>query len=520
MSLFMAHLGAALALFLATTDATIVSTSLPTIAADLNASQNHYSWVSVSYMLTQTACQPLYPLFSHLAGRKAVLFSSIFIFVLGSALSGAAQTAVWLITTRAVQGIGAGGIVNSVWVLTSDIVTPQEKNKWSQALSATWSASAIAGPLLGGIFSQHSDVFSWRWGFYMNIPIGLTALCLLCWSLRNFELEQTITGFSWTALRNEFVNNFDYIGVFLLVIGTSCTVLGFSIAAQQAWNAPTALALLILGPFLLVSGVLYEARTVRVAILPSALFKSRSEVAILIASLFHNVAFNAGTFYLALYYQSVLGVGPLLCGVLMLPYSLGGALASVPIALFNDYLSKKTKNTSCYKYAIVAGLALATIGFGLLTLLDDTSGPAIREIYPMIAGIGIGMLFHAPFAALTNGMSSHDRSRSTSAFFLVRFIGATSGLSIAGAIFESKVSQSMPSNASLSLTSASADLRKLVNIEPLPLRMEVLHIVSSAISWIWVVCVCCLGVACLVCGVAHSLANHESYSLGLIRSPS
>jgi hypothetical protein len=128
----------------------------------------------------------------------------------------------------------------------------------------------------------------------------------------------------------------------------------------------------------------------------------------------------------------------------MLPYSLGGALASVPIALFNDYLSKKTKDTSCYKYAIIVGLAMATVGFGgwcllirqdrvlmtsgLLTLLNETSGVAAREIYPMIAGIGIGMLFHSPFAALTNGMTSQDRSRTTSAFFLVRFIGATSGL--------------------------------------------------------------------------------------------
>jgi hypothetical protein len=143
--------------------------------------------------------------------------------------------------------------------------------------------------------------------------------------------------------------------------------------------------------------------------------------------------------------QAVLGVTPLLCGILMLPYSLGGALASVPIALFNDYVSKRTKSTSCYKQAIVAGLALSTLGFGvcfcyencsmsdnyfqgLLTLLDETSRLVTRELYPMVAGIGIGMLFHAPFPALTNGMSSHERSRTTSAFFLVRFIGATSGL--------------------------------------------------------------------------------------------
>ncbi|KAF8489589.1 major facilitator superfamily domain-containing protein [Gautieria morchelliformis] len=497
-SLLMAHLGAALALFLATTDATIVSTSLPTIAADLQASQNQYSWVGISYMLTQTACQPLYPVFSHLAGRKAVLFVSIFIFVVGSALCGAAQATLWLIVTRAVQGIGAGGIVNSVWVLTSDIVTPQEKNKWSQALSATWSASAIAGPLLGGVFSQHSQGLSWRWAFYMNVPIGLIALCLLYWSLRHFDLEKTLDDFSWPVLRAEFMHKFDYIGVFLLVTGTSCTVLGFSFAAQQAWTAPAALALLILGPLLLVIGVVYETRTTRVAILPSALFRSRTEVIILFASFFHNVAFNAGTFYLALYYQAALGVGPLLSGVLMLPYALGGALASVPIAVFNDYFSRKTLTTVCYKYVIVTGLAVATIGFGLLTLLDVTSSIAEREIYPMIAGVGIGMLFHAPFAALTNGMSSQDRSRTTSAFFLVRFIGATSGLSVAGAIFQSRLEQAMPSNAPPGISGASLDLGQLAQIEPMSLRTSVLGAVSAAISSIWIVCVCCLGAAFLV----------------------
>lgn len=129
----------------------------------------------------------------------------------------------------------------------------------------------------------------------------------------------------------------------------------------------------------------------------------------------------------------------------MLPYSLGAALASIPVAQFNDYLSKKTHDTRCYKIVIVAGLAISTLGFGsyhslhfleypadlragLLILLDESSNMVAREMYPLIAGVGLGMLFHAPFAALTSGMSTHDRSRATSAFFLIRFIGATSGL--------------------------------------------------------------------------------------------
>lgn len=222
-------------------------------------------------------------------------------------------------------------------------------------------------------------------------------------------------------------------------------------------------------------------RTTRVAILPSTLFRSRTEgklplhyndpvsewrysgcldrivlsqcgvqrrnllSCIVLSGTCTLIQGSSGVGLSNVSLQAVLGVTPLLCGILMLPYSLGGALASVPIALFNDFVSKRTKSTSCYKQAILAGLALSTLGFGaflyaencsrphancegLLTLLDVTSSLVIREVYPLIAGIGLGMLFHAPFAALTNGMSSHDRSRATSAFFLVRFIGATSGL--------------------------------------------------------------------------------------------
>ena len=271
----------------------------------------------------------------------------------------------------------------------------------------------------------------------MNIPIGLIALYLLYWSLQCFELEKNIPEFTWPALRAEFVDNFDCIGVSVHLVSSDpspklitiqipssggnfmhgawlqlrCTASLYASKFSRTMsftyvflgNAPTALALLIPGPLLLIIGVVYEIRTPRVAVLPSALFRSRTEgklcliqyrihltewtVIILIASFFHNVAFNAGTFYLALYYQvcfitmhayhiidtylsqAALGVGPLLCGVLMLPYSLGGALASVPIALFNDYLSRKTRNTGCYKYVIITGLAVATIGFGAYLLL-------------------------------------------------------------------------------------------------------------------------------------------------------
>ncbi|KAF5375144.1 hypothetical protein D9758_000066 [Tetrapyrgos nigripes] len=151
--LLLAHIGAALTLFLATTDATIVSTSLPSISSDLNATESQYTWVGVSYLLTQTAFQPLYGKISDLIGRKILLHVSIIIFAIGSLLCGLATTINMLIASRALAGIGGGGIVSCVWVITSEIVEERKRAKWSQALSITWSCSAVAGPLLGGLFS-------------------------------------------------------------------------------------------------------------------------------------------------------------------------------------------------------------------------------------------------------------------------------------------------------------------------------------------------------------------------------
>ncbi|KAF8649796.1 hypothetical protein AX16_005562 [Volvariella volvacea WC 439] len=203
--LLAAHIGGALALFLATTDATIVSTSLPTIAAELTATQTQYTWVGVAYMLTQTAFQPLYGRFSDLVGRKTVLYASILIFAIGSLLCGLAQSIVWLIAARALAGTGGGGIVSSVWTITAEIVDVQSRAKWSQALSITWSASALAGPLLGGLFSghNHSHILSWRWGFYLNLPICCVALLVLVPSLHDVQLTKASDA-SWRALAQRF----------------------------------------------------------------------------------------------------------------------------------------------------------------------------------------------------------------------------------------------------------------------------------------------------------------------------
>ncbi|KAF8078285.1 major facilitator superfamily domain-containing protein [Lyophyllum atratum] len=472
--LFMAHLGAALTLFLATTDATIVSTSLPTIASDLDASQTQYTWVGVAYMLTQTALQPLYGRISDLVGRKNVLFSSMAIFALALC-----SNITWLIAARALAGIGGGGIVSAVWVITAEIVEVQHRAKWSQALSVTWSCSAVAGPLLGGIFSSEtgSSLLSWRWGFYLNLPVCLVGFLVLYPSLRGVRLGKS-SGTSWRTMAARF----DFGGLILFMGGTSCIVLGFSFATDNGWAAPSTLVLIILGLAVLFCGGFYEAHTSRDCLFPPSTISDTTAVIILVVTFLHNFAFTAGTFYLALYYQAANGSTPLQAGIKLLPYALGSSLASMPAAWFIGYWQRRTKTSSGQNLMISIGLIISTLGFGLLILLDEYASLAAQVTFPLIAGIGLGMLFHAPYQVFTRALKPQELATGTSAFFLVRFTGATVGLAVAGAIFYARAYSRLPADLPLDKSGSSIDYSLLRSIEPLALRQKALYVVSSSIQ--------------------------------------
>lgn len=489
--LLLAHIGAALALFLATTDATIVSTSLPTIIADLNASQNQYPWVGVAYAVSQTALQPLYGQFADLLGRRVVVFGSISIFMIGSLLCGTASNYVLLCVFRAIAGIGGGGIVSSVWLITSELVAEEQRAKWSQALSVTWSASAVAGPLLGGVFSDSTGLLSWRWAFYINLPVATVAATLLFFTLKDFSLRPA-KDVTWSRLWKSF----DLLGLILFMCGTVGLVLGFSFSSQYGWNSPATLIPLVLGCLILIFGYFYEKNTSRKALFPSRMFNNSTVGIILIISFLHNFAFNSGTFFLALYYQAVNGSSALEAGLRMLPYSLGSSLASMPTAWFIASYQTKTKTTIGQKIVISTGLAIATLGFGLLTALGNNTPISLQEIAPLIAGIGIGMLFHSPYQVLTKALHPEDIASATGAFFLVRFTGATCGLAVSSAVFNERLALS--DYADLLGSASTIDLRSLARLQPIALRKDVLKTVASAIQFIWIVCAPCLGIGFLI----------------------
>ncbi|KAI0823070.1 amino acid permease ScVBA-like protein [Trametes gibbosa] len=486
--LIFVHVGAALTLFLATTDATIVSTALPTITSQFHANQAEYTWVSVTYMLTQTAFQPLYGKLSDLIGRTTVLYGSIFIFAAGSVLCGCAQSIEWLIIARGVAGVGGGGIVSLVWTITSEIVDVRNQAKWSQALSVTWACSAVAGPLLGGLFSGHSGPFSWRYAFYMNIPVCAFSVATLWLSLRHVFVDRS-SGVSWET----FGRTFDFVGLFLFMGGSSCIVIGFNFATQLGWLCASTLTLIVAGVLILIIAAFYEVRTKRDALFPPIAFRDRTIVITLATTFLHNFAFTAGTFYLALYFQAVNGLSPIQAGITMLPYSLGSSLASMPAAWLIGYWSQRRSDTACQKYLICTGLAIASVGFGLMMLMSEHSTHIEQTLFPLIAGAGLGMLFHAPYQVFTRALRRQEVASGTSAFFLVRFTGATVGLAVAGAVFLGQLSDTLPPGVDGSVILESVDALRSQSD-----WADVLHALSLAIKAIWAVCCPCLGVALLI----------------------
>ncbi|EKM60834.1 uncharacterized protein PHACADRAFT_83878, partial [Phanerochaete carnosa HHB-10118-sp] len=502
---------AAITLFLATTDATIVSTILPTISSDLNASQLEYTWVGVAYMLTQTAFQPLYGKISDLLGRKTVLYSSMVVFVTGSILCGGSQSMLWLIIARALAGIGGGGIVSLVWTITSEIVEERSRAKWSQALSITWSCSAIAGPLLGGAFSNvhvsphiipRDRPLEWIPPLvYLNLPVCLVALVVLLLALRGVDV-----GVSRQTSWHTFAHTFDFLGLSLFMCGSSCIIIGFSFSGSLGWDNPGTLILIISGVAVLILGGCYEVRTKRDALFPRTAFVDRTTIIILAINFLHNLCFNAGTFYLALYFQSVESLKPVIAGLHMLPYSLGSSVASLPVAWYISWQQKRTGGISAQKLMISTGLCLAALGFGLMITLNDLSSRIIQSVFPLLCGLGLGMLFHAPYQIFTKTLRPKELASGTSAFFLVRFTGATVGLSVAGAVFNSRLSQLLPNGIG---SPSDFNLNQLNLITPLALQLEVVHAVSVSIQTIWAICCPCLGVAFLVGSFTNAFASYS-----------
>ncbi|KAG8997771.1 hypothetical protein FRB90_012434 [Tulasnella sp. 427] len=426
-------------------------TGLPTIASELSGPSTLYTWVGVAYILPQTVLQPLWGKMADITGRKSMM---------------------WLVIARGVSGAGAGGVVPMVWIITGEVVPTQDRAKWSDTLTCVWAASALAGPLLGGVFSV-----------WINAPV-----CVLAAALLLIFLRDELPGNDPRPWKAQLVD-LNYLGLGLLVSGTTAILLGFSEASSTGWDKPSTIALLVAGAFVLVGACIQETCTKKTRFIPAGIFAKTGAI-LSFGSFFQTFAFTAGTFYLALFFQAVTGASAIQAGFLLLPFSLGSALISL---VANLYIRKKGDP----KHMVILGFGIASLGYGLMILLDQTSCKFMTVSIPLIAGLGMGLLFRSPFAAMEKALPEKDRAPMTACFFLVRFIGTSVGLAAAGAIFDTRVQQTMPAGFTID-TTGSVDWRALVKIADPQLRTQVLAAVSAAVSLIWVLCTPLLSISCLL----------------------
>lgn len=407
-----------LGMFLAALDQTIVSTALPTIVGELGGLE-HLSWVVTSYLLATTASTPLYGKLGDMYGRKPVFLVAILIFLAGSMLSGLSQTMGELIAFRAVQGLGAGGLMVGAQAIIADVVPPRDRGRYMGLIGSVFAVASVAGPLLGGFFV---DTISWRWVFYVNLPIGVIAVLIIVFRLHLHTPSQR--------------HAIDFLGATLLTAGVSAIILLTTWGGNEyPWGSATIVGLGAAGVAALVAFVFVETRAAE-PIIPLSLFRSAVfSVASSLGFLIGLAMFGAITF-IPLFLQLVYGVSPTSSGLRMLPLMAGLLSASI---ISGRIISKVGR----YRAFPIAGTAVTAIGMFLLSRLEVDTPPWLASVYMLVVGIGIGLVMQVLVLAVQNCAPPKDIGVATSAATFFRSMGGALGVALFGAVFAARLSHEL-----------------------------------------------------------------------------
>ena len=415
-----------LGMFLAALDQTIVATALPTIAGDLHG-LNHLSWVVTAYLITSTISLPLWGKFGDLFGRKNFFQLAIIIFLIGSMLSGISQSMIELIACRAIQGAGAGGLMVGSQAIIGDIIPPRQRGRYMGYFGAVFGLSSILGPLAGGWFTQH---VSWRWIFYINVPIGIVALFVIAIVL-HIPVKKVQHKIDWlgTALLSAGV-----VGLILL------TTWG---GVQYAWRSATIVSLAIGSTVALIIFCFVEARSAE-PILPLGLFRNRTFNAASAIGFVLGFAMFGSIVYLPLYLQVVHGASPTLSGLELLPM-VGGMLITFVVS------GRLVTRTGRYKIFPIVGLAVMTGGLVLLSRLGPQTSFGYAALDMVVVGLGLGLVMQVLVVAVQNSVPHSQLGTATATATFFRTIGGAFGVAVLGAVFNSRLLSQLRATAPPSL---------------------------------------------------------------------
>jgi EmrB/QacA subfamily drug resistance transporter len=446
-------------LFLAALDSTIIATALPTIVGDLG-SLDRVAWVFTAYLLSSTVSVPLFGKISDIYGRRRIFQLTIVIFLVGSMLAGAAQSMTQLILFRGIQGVGGGGLLAMTFTILGDILSPRERPQYMGYFTGVFAAASVIGPLIGGFFV---DSLSWRWVFYVNIPIGIVALLVTAKYLNVPDPKKR--------------RPIDVLGSILFAIGVTSLLLGATWGGiEYPWTSPIIVGLFGVGVIFAALFLLQERRA-REPLLPLRMFKNDIfSVCIAMAILFGSIMVT-GSVFLPLFLQVVRGASATSSGFLLVPM-MSGVLAG------STYGGRLITRTGRYKVFTVVGGAMCVVGIAMLAMIDSHTTRTFVSVGMCILGLGIGTASPVMTLAVQNVTARGDMGAATSAVNFFRSLGSAFGVAIFGALqsarFHAVLAARLPSGATVGDNILNSP--KSVLTLPMPVRYAIQEAVAAGVG--------------------------------------